>query len=77
MNAVRIRKENQVYSAEEKRALAQLNFEEKAKREAQTINKLRELLNNRMNEAEAKVAAVLAQQQGGTDEKKAAGEGKS
>merc|ERR1712202_35001 len=33
MNAVRIRKENQVYSAEEKRALAVINFEEKAAKE--------------------------------------------
>jgi len=33
MNAVRIRKENQVYSAEEKAALAMINFEEKAIRE--------------------------------------------
>jgi hypothetical protein len=30
MNAVRIRKENQVYSAEEKQALSVINFEEKA-----------------------------------------------
>ncbi|KAF4667394.1 hypothetical protein FOL47_003604 [Perkinsus chesapeaki] len=37
MNAVRIRKENQVYSAEEKRALALYKFEEKAEREAQTF----------------------------------------
>jgi hypothetical protein len=29
MNAIRIRKENQVYSAEETRALALLNFEER------------------------------------------------
>ncbi|EER11001.1 O1, putative [Perkinsus marinus ATCC 50983] len=35
MNAVRIRKENQIYSAEEKRALALYKFEEKANREAQ------------------------------------------
>ena len=34
MNAVRMRKENQVYSAEEKRALAMFNYEEKQKREA-------------------------------------------
>ncbi|KAF9604953.1 hypothetical protein IFM89_011646 [Coptis chinensis] len=31
MNAIRIRKENQVYSAEDKRALAMFNYEEKAK----------------------------------------------
>lgn len=29
MNEVRLRKENQVYSAEEKRALALFNYEEK------------------------------------------------
>jgi hypothetical protein len=33
MNAIRIRKENQVYSAEDKRALAMFNYEEKSKRE--------------------------------------------
>ncbi|PHJ23476.1 nuclear nf-kb activator [Cystoisospora suis] len=44
MNAIRIRKENQVYSAEEQRALAMFNYEEKANREAQLINDLREML---------------------------------
>ena len=34
MNAVRMRKENQVYSAEEKRAMALLNLEEKKQKEA-------------------------------------------
>jgi len=29
MNAIRIRKENQIYSAEEQRALKELNMEEK------------------------------------------------
>jgi len=33
MNAIRIRKENQVYSAEEKRALSLLNFEERSNKE--------------------------------------------
>ncbi|RYQ84508.1 hypothetical protein Ahy_B10g103880 [Arachis hypogaea] len=33
MNAIHIRKENQVYSAKDKRALAMFNYEEKAKRE--------------------------------------------
>mmetsp|Transcript_20735 Transcript_20735/g.48475 ORF Transcript_20735/g.48475 Transcript_20735/m.48475 type:complete len:476 (+) Transcript_20735:94-1521(+) len=47
MNAVRIRKENQVYSAEEKRALAMYNFEEKANREATLVGELRELLEKR------------------------------
>lgn len=44
MNAVRIRKENQVYSAEEQRALAMYNFEERANRETQLISDLREML---------------------------------
>lgn len=44
MNAVRIRKENQVYSAEEKRALAMYNFEEKANRESTLVGELREML---------------------------------
>jgi len=47
MNAVRIRKENQVYSAEEKRALAMYNFEEKANRESTLVGELRELLEKR------------------------------
>eukprot|EP01121_Diplochlamys_sp_Union-15-3_P017414 TRINITY_DN6124_c0_g2_i1.p1 TRINITY_DN6124_c0_g2~~TRINITY_DN6124_c0_g2_i1.p1 ORF type:complete len:223 (-),score=63.57 TRINITY_DN6124_c0_g2_i1:42-710(-) len=44
MNAVRIRKESQVYSAEEKRLLAQLNYEEKAKRENKILADFREML---------------------------------
>jgi len=47
MNAVRIRKENQVYSAEEKRALAMYNFEEKANRESMLVGELREMLDKR------------------------------
>jgi len=47
MNAVRIRKENQVYSAEEKRALALYNFEEKANRETALVTDLREMLHRR------------------------------
>jgi hypothetical protein len=44
MNEVRIRKENQVYSAEEKRALALYNFEEKAAREAKLMAEFREMV---------------------------------
>merc|ERR1711953_323903 len=47
MNAGRIRKENQVYSAEEKRALAMYNFEEKANRESTLVGELREMLEKR------------------------------
>lgn len=44
MNAIRMRKENQVYSAEEQRALAMYNYEERANRENALINDLKEIL---------------------------------
>lgn len=44
MNAIRIRKENQVYSAEDKRALAMFNYEEKSKREAKVMADLSRLV---------------------------------
>ncbi|KAH9292926.1 hypothetical protein KI387_041888, partial [Taxus chinensis] len=43
MNAIRIRKENQVYSAEGKRALAMFNYEEKSKREHKVMSDLQRL----------------------------------
>lgn len=48
MNAIRIRKENQVYSAEEKRALALINFEEKQQRENAIMNDFKEMLTERL-----------------------------
>ncbi|GAW78921.1 heat shock protein 86 family [Plasmodium gonderi] len=50
MNAIRMRKENQVYSAEEQRALAMLNYEERANWENTLINDLKEVL-RKQNEA--------------------------
>ena len=47
MNAIRIRKENQIYSAEEKRALALLNFEEKEAREKRLMADFRKILHNK------------------------------
>jgi hypothetical protein len=44
MNAVRIRKENQVYSAEEQRALALLTMEENQQKEAQLMEDFRTIL---------------------------------
>lgn len=44
MNAVRIRKENQVYSAEEKRALALITMEEKQQRDNKIIADFRFVL---------------------------------
>lgn len=47
MNAVRLRKENQVYSAEEKRALAIITFEEKQQKENKVIGDFRSMLAQR------------------------------
>ena len=47
MNAIRIRKENQVYSAEEKRALSQLNHEEKEAKEKKLLADFRKFLKDR------------------------------
>ena len=44
MNAIRIRKESQIYSAEEKRALALLNFEEKDAKEKKLMAEFRKYL---------------------------------
>merc|ERR1719461_334980 len=48
MNAIRIRKENQIYSAEEKRALTMVNFEEKLNREKKLMATYQKLLNEKM-----------------------------
>jgi len=50
MNAVRMRKENQVYSAEEKRALALFNYEEKAKRETDILSEFRDILHKKLGD---------------------------
>ena len=50
MNAIRIRKENQVYSAEDKRALAMFNYEEKSKREQKVMADLQRLVQRHIGE---------------------------
>lgn len=47
MEAVRIRKENQIYSADEKRALQMFNREERMKREAKILSQFREMIKAR------------------------------
>ena len=54
MNAVRIRKENQVYSAEEKRALALYNYEEKQQRENKILGEFRDMIAAKERESAAK-----------------------
>ena len=50
MEAVRLRKENQVYSADEKRALANFNHEERTKRENKILSQFRELVHKKLKE---------------------------
>ena len=53
MNAIRIRKENQVYSAEEKRALSLLNYEEKVGKEKKLMAEFRKYVQDKQGDAEA------------------------
>lgn len=51
MNAVRLRKENQVFNAEERRALALIMFEEKQQKENEILGNFRKMLTEvRFNE---------------------------
>lgn len=47
MEAVRIRKENQIYSADDRRALAMFNREERAKRENQILSDFRSMVHKK------------------------------
>lgn len=47
MEAVRLRKENQIYSADEKRALTRFDIEERKKREAKIMSQFRELVHKK------------------------------
>jgi len=60
MNAVRIRKENQVYSAEEKRALALITFEEKQQRENKLVADFRTVLTQQLQGQEGAGAGAGA-----------------
>ncbi|BFZ00608.1 hypothetical protein BsWGS_03647 [Bradybaena similaris] len=48
MEAVRLRKENQIYSADEKRALASFNHEERSKREAKILSQFRSMVHEKL-----------------------------
>ena len=47
MEAVRLRKENQIYSADEKRALARFNHEARSKKEEVLMSQFRELIHSK------------------------------
>ena len=61
MNAVRLRKENQVYSAEEKRALALITFEEKQQKDNKIIEDFRAMLQQKMEGASASTAGLAGE----------------
>lgn len=50
MNEIRMRKENQVYSAEEKRALALLSLEESQRKESKLMADMRQFLEQKQKE---------------------------
>ncbi|XP_046603164.1 NKAP family protein CG6066-like [Neodiprion virginianus] len=54
MEAVRIRKENQIYSADEKRALAMFSKEERQKRENLILGQFREMVNQKLAQEQNK-----------------------
>lgn len=54
MEAVRIRKENQIYSADEKRALAMFSKEERQKRENLILGQFREMVNQKLAQEQKK-----------------------
>lgn len=49
MEAVRIRKENQIYNADDRRALAMFNREERSKRENQILSDFRSMVHQKLN----------------------------
>lgn len=65
MNAVRLRKENQIYSAEEQRALALFNFEERQKKEQALIGSMREMLVKKQEEIEGEREVLRKFETGG------------
>lgn len=64
MNAVRIRKEGQIYSADEQRILAQINAAERAKRENVVVADFRQLLSSKVKEAAAESSSKLPSSSG-------------
>ena len=63
MNAVRIRKENQIYTEEEKRALALITFEENQQKEQALMEDFRAQLLERKRLQELKEARDATNQQ--------------
>lgn len=54
MEAVRLRKENQIYSADEKRALAMFSKEERQKRENRILSQFRDMIETKISKSKQK-----------------------
>lgn len=54
MEAVRLRKENQIYSADEKRALAMFSKEERQKRENRILSQFRDMIETKVSKSKQK-----------------------
>jgi len=54
MEAVRIRKENQLYSADEKRALAMFSKEERQKRENKILSQFKDMIHSKLQAKDKK-----------------------
>lgn len=54
MEAVRLRKENQIYSADEKRALAMFSKEERQKRENVILSQFRDMVETKISKGKEK-----------------------
>jgi hypothetical protein len=65
MNAVRVRKENQVYTAEEKAALAMFNFAENKRKEERILEEMRSLVDRTLGPA-ARAPAADGAEDGGS-----------
>ncbi|EJK61945.1 hypothetical protein THAOC_17476, partial [Thalassiosira oceanica] len=65
MNAVRLRKENQIYSAEEQRALALITLEENQQKEQALLQDFREMLQDKLHGGGGATAGGAAAKGGG------------
>ena len=65
MEAVRLRKENQLYSADEKRALNMFNKEERNKRETKILSQFKEMVKAKQSESSHRQQQQLQQNEAG------------
>jgi hypothetical protein len=54
MEAVRLRKEQQMYTADERRAMAMFNYEERMKKEKELMSQFREQVQDKLRRSDLK-----------------------